>query len=76
MSVLLFKGVLLDTGRECEVLAWKETIEGGPVYSKCRVIDAPSDTPDGDYTLRFDERVVQARKRNGNWLMEGLDREC
>jgi hypothetical protein len=71
MSVVLFKGVLLDTGRECEVLAWKDAI-GGPTYSQCRVIDAPSDLPDGDYTLRFDGRIVPARKRSGYWLMETL----
>ncbi|HEY1501182.1 MAG TPA: hypothetical protein VGF88_16535 [Acidobacteriaceae bacterium] len=70
MSVLLLKGVLLDTGRECEVLAWKETTEGGTKCSKCRVIDAPSDLPDRDYMLRFDGQIVQARKRSGHWLME------
>jgi hypothetical protein len=73
MSFVLLKGVLLDIGRDCEVLASRQMTKDGPVYIEYRVIDAQSDIPDGDYTLRFEGRTVPTRKRKGHWMMDTLD---
>jgi hypothetical protein len=48
----------------CDVSA----IPGPPVYSRCSVIDAPQDLPDGDYTVSFDAYIVPAKKEAGLWI--------
>jgi hypothetical protein len=71
-SVVLIHGLLRGMEREatCEMLAMKEAESGrGPVlYSRCSVIDAPMDLPDGDYTVSFNGCVVSARKEGGLWM--------
>lgn len=44
------------------------TAPGPVVYSRCSVIDAPPDMPDGDYTVTFDRYIVPAKKQSGLWI--------
>lgn len=39
-------------------------------YSRCCVLDAPSDVPDGGYTVFFDGHCVSAVRQGGLWLPE------
>jgi hypothetical protein len=74
-SVVMIHGLLRGMEREapCEMLAMKEAeSERGPViFSRCSVIDAPMDLPDGDYTVAFNGCVVSARKEAGLWMPDG-----
>src|SRR5580704_14915620 len=74
-SVVLIHGLLrgMESEAACEMLAMKEAESGkGPVlYSRCSVIDAPMDLPDGDYTVSFNGCVVSARKEGGLWMPDG-----
>lgn len=56
----------------CEMLAMKEWLrESGQIrYSRCCVLDAPSNVPDGRYTVLFDGHCVSAVKQGGLWLPE------
>ena len=47
------------------------TASGLAVYSRCSVIDAPPDLPDGEYTVSFDGYIVLARKDAGLWVPDG-----
>jgi hypothetical protein len=71
-SVVLIHGLLQGNGRQesCEMLAMRDvSAASGPVvYSRCSVIDAPQDIPDGDYTVTFDGYIVPARKQSGLWI--------
>lgn len=73
-SVVLIHGWLQGNGRQepCEMLAMRDVSPGpGPaVYSRCSVIDASQDLPDGDYTVTFDSYIVPARKDAGLWIPE------
>ena len=40
------------------------------LYSRCCVLDAPPDIPDGGYTVFFDGHRVSAVKQCGLWLPE------
>jgi hypothetical protein len=61
-------------GREepCEMLAMKEIQPetGATVFSRCSVIDAPQDLPNGVYTVSFGDYLVPARKESGLWIPE------
>ena len=74
-SVVMIRGMLRGMEREapCEMLAMKEAESGkGPViFSRCSVIDAPIDIPDGDYVVSFNGCVVSARKEAGLWIPDG-----
>ncbi len=74
-SVILIRGLLRGMNREapCEMLAIQETQTGAAnaVYSRCSVIDAPMDLPDGDYTVAFRGHAVPARKEGGLWVPGG-----
>jgi hypothetical protein len=74
-SVVLIRGLLRGMGREvpCEMLAIRESHSqtGQAVYSRCSVIDAPMDLPDGVYTVAFNGYTVSARKEAGLWMPEG-----
>jgi hypothetical protein len=74
-SVVLIQGLLRGMGREtpCEMLAIRESQSGKnlPVYTRCSVIEAPIDLPDGDYTVTFNVYSVSARKEAGLWIPEG-----
>jgi len=71
-SVVLVHGLLHGLGYEarCEMLAMRESAsrEGSSTYSRCSVIDAPMDLPDGDYTVTFGGYSVLARKQAGLWV--------
>lgn len=74
-SVVLIHGWLQGNGRQqpCEMLALRDVpaVPGPAVYSRCSVIDAPLDLPDGDYTVTFDSYIVPARKQAGLWVPDG-----
>ena len=40
------------------------------LYSRCCVLDAPPDVPDGSYIVFFDGHRVDAVKQGGLWLPE------
>ncbi len=40
------------------------------LYSRCCVLDAPAEIPDGDYTVFFDGHRVSAIRQGGLWLPE------
>jgi hypothetical protein len=71
-SVVLIYGVLRGMGYEadCEMVAIKNAHPDRrpPTYTRWSVIDAPSDLPDGDYTVSFDDRSVAVRREGGLWL--------
>ena len=52
------------------MLAMKEwrRDSGGVLFSRCCVLDAPSDIPDGCYTVIFDGHSVNAVRQGGLWL--------
>lgn len=54
----------------CQLLASKAwTPESGHTsYTRCTVIQAPSDLPDGDYAVEFDGETAVAQIVNGAWL--------
>lgn len=76
--IVLVRGSLEGMGREaeCEVVAMKRTIIDeqrlrphiSEVYSDCGVLNAPSDLPDGEYTVRVGDQVFSTRRRRGLWL--------
>ncbi len=74
-SVVLIHGWLQGNGRQepCEMLALRDSpvVPGPPVYSRCSVIDAPLDLPDGEYTVTFDSYIVPARREAGLWIPDG-----
>ena len=74
-SIVLGHALLTGNEREapCDMLAMKESHPHAaePAYSRCNVIDAPIDLPDGDYMVHFDGLTVPARKEGGLWIPEG-----
>ena len=60
-------------GREaqCEVMAKRQAPagEGKEGYSDLRLIQGPTDFPDGDYVLHLDPVMLSARRRRGEWLL-------
>jgi hypothetical protein len=56
----------------CQMLAMKEwRQDSGQVrYSRCCVLDAPAEIPDGKYTVFFDRHRVPAIRQGGLWLPE------
>ncbi len=71
-SVVLLKAQLLGHGRDaaCDVLAWQNEPGSEFAYRQFRVIDAPGDLPDGDYTITFEGRSYSTRKQQGQWAMQ------
>ncbi len=43
---------------------------GHILYSRCCVLDAPPEVPDGDYAVYFDGHCVSAVRQGGLWLPE------
>jgi hypothetical protein len=41
-------------------------------YVMCNVLQAPQELPDGSYEARFEGRVMQLKKLNGEWLEGGV----
>jgi hypothetical protein len=71
MNVIFLRGILFGKGREteCEILAWKNVAGAIHPYSQLRVVEAPDDLPDGEYTLAVDDLSVSTGKKNGLWMM-------
>jgi hypothetical protein len=75
-SVVLLRAILKGMGHEveCEVIArqlaadTRETVSPASKYSNCSVLTAPSDLPDGEYTVHMDSGVFTAFRRSGRWL--------
>ncbi|MGA8109824.1 MAG: hypothetical protein WBD46_11600 [Acidobacteriaceae bacterium] len=71
-SVVLVRGSVEGMGctARCEMLAMKEYLSetAPPIYSRCCVIDAPMELPDGDYRVTFAGHQVSAHKESGLWL--------
>jgi hypothetical protein len=71
-SVVLIHGLLTGMGQHepCEMLAIKESGSAATeeVFSRCSVIDAPQELPDGDYRVSFNGHSVSARKEGGLWV--------
>lgn len=71
-SVVLIRGSLIGMGYEvpCEMLAMRDSQapSGKAAYSRCSVIDAPPQLPDGEYTVTFHGYIVPARKEAGLWV--------
>lgn len=71
-SVVLIHGELKGMGQRagCAMLAIREN--GGsaeePEYSRYSVIDAPAAMPDGQYTVKFGERLIFVLRSYGLWL--------
>jgi hypothetical protein len=78
-SVVLVRGVLRGMGREstCEMLAyWQKHPETHrTVYSRCSVIGAASDLPDGEYTVAFRGGLAVVRREGGLWLPDGVQKD-
>lgn len=75
-SVVLLQGVLRGMGREslCEMLALREEDPAThrKIYSRCSVIGAPIDLPDGEYTVTFRDGTALVRREGGLWLPDGV----
>jgi hypothetical protein len=54
----------------CEMLAMKEwhRESSQALYSRCCVLDAPPNIPDGEYMVFFDQHRVTAVRQGGLWL--------
>jgi hypothetical protein len=73
-SVVLIYGVLRGMGCEsgCEMVAIRDKRPDSPrpMYSRWSVLSAPSDLPDGCYTVSFEDFTVPVRREGGLWLAE------
>jgi hypothetical protein len=73
-TVVLIYGVLRGMGHEtgCQMVAIRDTQPEprASVYTRCSVLDAPSELPDGGYRVYFEGRSVAVRKQGGLWLAE------
>ena len=65
----------LDREAECKLILWKERSTRGRVYVRCRIVDEPSDLPEGPYTLSFAGHKVETRKFDGCWMLSFLPPE-
>jgi hypothetical protein len=76
-SVIRVRGVLkgMDRKAACILLTWKETSTTGRVYTRCRIVDEPSDLPDGPYTLSFARLTLSTRKLDDCWMLTFLPPE-
>jgi hypothetical protein len=71
VNVIVLRGVLHRSGCdvECEILAWKGSPGSKHAYSQMRVVEAPDDLPDGEYTLEIDGVSISTKRKGGSWLM-------
>ena len=74
-SVVLLRGVIRGMGCEsaCELVAIRERdLETRRnYYSRCSVIRAAANLPDGDYTVTLSDGTVAVRRQGGLWLPDG-----
>lgn len=73
-TVVLVQGLLKgpDVEARCQILAMKEWHPKSSRlrYSRCCVLDAPPEIPDGCYTVFFAGHCVPAIRQGGLWLPE------
>ena len=62
----------MNSTADCALLTWKESSTSGRVYTRCRIVDEPSELPDGAYTLFIDDHEVPTRKFEGHWMLTFL----
>lgn len=75
-SVVLLRALLKGMGREVECELTARRISTGIVaqassvvtYSDCRILTAPSDLPDGEYSIYLGSQVIPVLRRRGQWL--------
>jgi hypothetical protein len=75
-TVVLLRAILKGMGHEveCDVIARRlapdprERVSLTSKYSDCSVLTAPTDLPDGEYTVHMDSGAFTAFKRSGHWL--------
>ncbi len=72
---VVLAGRLVGMGREedCILKAVSMSLPGTIVsqFSKCKVHNAPSDLPDGEYLVTFDGGMIPFEKRDGKWVALG-----
>lgn len=73
-GVVRVHGVLkgLDREANCVLATWKERSSSGRVFTRCRIVDEPSDLPEGPYTMTFAGYSVPTRKFDGCWMLSFL----
>jgi hypothetical protein len=54
------------------VMAWRVRVDGDVHYTRFRVIEGPSNSPDGEYAVVFDGIAARTEKRQGQWAMTVL----
>lgn len=71
-SVVLLKGMLQGMGREaaCDLLVWKASASAAAALVRVQVLDAPSDLPDGSYSLTVEGRIFQAARARSQWMVQ------
>ncbi len=80
-AVVRIHGVLQGVDRKaaCVVAIWKERSTSGRVYTRCKIVDEPSDLPEGPYQLLLAGHEVPTRKFDGCWMLsflpQGMDLE-
>ncbi|HUB19743.1 MAG TPA: hypothetical protein VL990_13970 [Acidobacteriaceae bacterium] len=62
----------MDREAACELITWKEQATSGRVYTRCRIVEEPSDLPEGPYTLSFAGHAIPTRKFDGCWMLSFL----
>lgn len=75
--IVLLRGVVRGMGREaeCEVVALRQIAATKSKFRRPKsffrdfgVIEAPNDLPDGEYTVRVGDQILNTAKVHGIWL--------
>lgn len=56
----------------CVVETWTERASSGKAYTRCRIVNEPSDLPDGGYRVEFAGRSIRTNKVEGHWELTFL----
>lgn len=65
----------MDHEADCDLITWTERSNAGRVYTRCKIVNEPSDLPEGPYTLFFAGHTVPTRKFDGCWTLTFLPRD-
>jgi hypothetical protein len=57
---------------DCTLSVWKESSSSGREFTRCRIMNEPSDLPDGPYLLIFEGNEIFTRKWCGTWMLDYL----
>lgn len=83
--IVLVRGELNGMGRHasCGLVAIQKTLaqpkfrrEPEHVYTDYGVIEAPTDLPDGEYTVRIGKQELTTKKQHGIWLTCSETAKC